>query len=139
MQTFLPLSSFQESAKHLDKQRLWKQVVEAHQILNCLAGKGDGGWTSHPAVKMWYGYENALKLYYNTFFDVVKNDLGYNIKKLRRKRISGEVVMPHWLGRDDFHSSHRAALLFKNPEFYSKFGWSETPKLEYVWPAMRIK
>jgi hypothetical protein len=33
--------------------------------------------------------------------------------------------MPHWLGKDLFHSSHRANLLRKDSGFYSKFNWNE--------------
>jgi len=62
MQTFLPYSSFIESVRCLDRQRLGKQRVEALQILNALNGKSKG-WTNHPATKMWCGYEEALCLY----------------------------------------------------------------------------
>jgi hypothetical protein len=30
--------------------------------------------------------------------------------------------------------SHRAALLYKLPEHYSQFGWTEDPKVAYLWP-----
>ena len=70
MQTFLPYADFELSAQLLDKQRCWKQVVEAHQLLNVLLGRNDKkGWTNHPATRMWYSYESALQAYYNTFFD----------------------------------------------------------------------
>ena len=66
MQTFLPHSNFRKTARYLDYRRLGKQRVEAYQILNVLTGKSKGnGWKNHPAVKMWKGYENALKLYLN--------------------------------------------------------------------------
>ena len=58
MQTFLPYRSMSESVRCLDYRRLGKQRVEAFQILNALAGKSKG-WTSHPATKMWRGYETA--------------------------------------------------------------------------------
>ncbi len=32
-------------------------------------------------------------------------------------------------------SNHRAALLYKDPEYYSQFGWTEEPALEYHWPV----
>ena len=62
MQTFLPYSSFIESVRCLDRQRLGKQRVEALQILNALNGKSKG-WTDHPATIVWRGYEEALCLY----------------------------------------------------------------------------
>lgn len=36
MQTFLPYRSFSRSAKSLDKQRCWKQVVEADQLITII-------------------------------------------------------------------------------------------------------
>ena len=41
--------------------------------------------------------------------------------------------MPDWLGNKKFHASHRANLLRKDYEYYSKFGWGENPKSPYVW------
>ena len=38
MQTFLPYSSFTESAKILDWRRLGKQRVEGMQIINAISG-----------------------------------------------------------------------------------------------------
>jgi len=42
---------------------------------------------------------------------------------------------PWWLGRGDFHGSHRSNLLRKYPEHYAKFGWEEPDNLPYVWPT----
>lgn len=44
------------------------------------------------------------------------------------------LLMPPWLRNESFHTSHRAALLAKDPEWYGQFGWIEEPKIEYVWP-----
>ncbi len=45
----------------------------------------------------------------------------------------GMVHLPHWLGKEEFHSSHRANLLRKDYEYYSKFGWKEDLGNPYVW------
>jgi hypothetical protein len=37
------------------------------------------------------------------------------------------------LGTEEFHSSHRANLLRKDSEYYSKHGWTEDPNDPYVW------
>ena len=65
MQTFLPESDFNKTAKHLDRKRLIKQSVENLQILKSLAGlyNKSGAWKNHPAVKMWKGHEDWLFLY----------------------------------------------------------------------------
>ena len=34
---------------------------------------------------------------------------------------------------DKFHSSHRANLLKKEPDFYNQYGWTEDPSDPYVW------
>jgi len=64
MQTFLPYSDFSRTVSCLDKKRLWKQTIEAREIIQILEGK-ESCWKNHPAVKMWIGYVDALKSYYN--------------------------------------------------------------------------
>ena len=66
MQTFLPYPDFQKSLEVLDYRRLGKQRVEAKQILNVLLDRTTTkGWRNHPITKMWVGYEDALKVYFN--------------------------------------------------------------------------
>ena len=110
MQTFLPYKSFENSVKSLDYRRLGKQRVEAKQILNVLLNRTETkGWRNHPITKMWVGYENALKEYFNTCVTEWINQ-GYN-NTMELEEIKGDIVYPHWLGDDLFHSSHRANLL----------------------------
>jgi hypothetical protein len=47
--------------------------------------------------------------------------------------IKESIIVPKWFGFEDFHSSHRANLLKKEPEFYNKYGWQENPQDPYVW------
>ena len=134
MQTFLPYNDFRKSAQVLDRQRLGKQRVETLQLLKALAGETKG-WVNHPAAKMWRGYENALVIYGVAMCDEwIKR--GYKDtcrdKILAYRNYDTAVVVPKWLGREDFHASHRSNLLRKNPEYYSKFGWDESNDLEYV-------
>jgi hypothetical protein len=53
--------------------------------------------------------------------------------------IEDQVVLPKWFGNETFHSSHRANLLKKDPEFYSKYQWSENPNDPYVWLDKDLK
>jgi hypothetical protein len=62
MQTFTPHSNFEESLRALDLKRLAKQRVEVVQIVRALTVPGYA-WSSHPAVLMWKGYEEALGRY----------------------------------------------------------------------------
>jgi hypothetical protein len=135
MQTFLPYNDFVKSAQVLDRQRLGKQRVETLQLLKALKGETKG-WVNHPAAKMWRGYENCLVVYGVAMCDEwIKR--GYKDtcrdKILAYRDYETAVVVPPWLGRDDFHESHRSNLLRKDPDYYYKFGWTEPTNLEYVW------
>lgn len=130
MQTFLPYPDFDKSAAVLDRPRLGKQRVEAYQILRAITtGKG---WSHHPIVKMWTGFENALKLYSNAMVGEWLRR-GYR-NSLEIYKLDGcNIVFPWWLGEEKFHASHRAALLAKYYEHYSKYGWIEEPNIRYIW------
>ena len=138
MQTFLPYSNYAESASVLDNQRLGKQRVEAKQIYLALT-EAEYGWKNHPAVKMWKGSEQSLLEYglaickewkdrgfQDTLYDWFSKELSINY--------SGSIsIPPSWLGNKRLHSSHRSALLAKDYEHYSQFGWTEEP-ISYWWP-----
>jgi hypothetical protein len=137
MQIFLPYPDFVKSLQSLDNKRLGKQRVETYQIISAISGrpKKDGkpykGWVSHPCTIMWKDHLEALKLYYNWSLDIwkergFKNTMEYEV-------ISDKVKLPEWLGFEPFHSSHRANLLRKDHEFYSKHGWTENPHDPYIW------
>lgn len=151
MQTFLPTPSFLKSARCLDYRRLGKQRTEAFQLL--IANQDEWalaerqwridsglmkdkplkkGWKTHPAAKMWAPYPDALKEYMNvTIAEWVGR--GYN-NTMRVAPLSDTIEMPHWLGDHRFHASHRSNLLRKDFDYYSQFGWTESPDMEYVWP-----
>lgn len=143
MQTFLPSPSFTASARFLDNQRLGKQRVEAKQILIALdvsvgehRGNTASRWRNHPAVKMWRGFEPALARYAATVCQVWRQR-GFRDTLLEQfESICGDepCLAPPWLGFDAVHSSHRSNLLRKFPEWYGRFGWSESQDLPYVWP-----
>lgn len=127
MQTFLPSPDFQESARMLDYRRLGKQRVEAYQLLR-------GGWPNHPAARMWSLWKGAL-YWYAECICVEWIRRGYRDTVLAKIQIfKSKVVYPVWLGNELFHSRHRAALLFKDYQWYSQFGWKEAPVINYYWP-----
>ena len=132
MQTFLPYKDFNKSLQSLDWRRLGKQRVEAHQILNVLLERTDTkGWRNHPITKMWAGYESALQLYFNLcVYEWVRR--GYN-NNMELENVPYVIKYPEWLGNESFHSSHRANLLRKDLEYYSKQGWTEDSTNPYVW------
>ena len=133
MQTFLTCRDFSLTARQLDRQRLGCQRKEAMQILDILNGKYSA-WRKHPAVLMWQGYENALIEYRNCIL-YEWEIRGY--KNILSKYIEpGHVIYPAWFSDERVFSSHRAALLHKNIEWYSQFNWTESPELNYFWPVL---
>jgi hypothetical protein len=142
MQTFLPFPDFEQSASCLDVKRLNKQILESFQLLELMAYPQRKGWRNHPAFKMWDGYDLAL-IDYGLAMCLEWTGRGYNEHSLEDKFKNyamiyppiGNPKFPKWLGREDFHASHRSNLLRKNPEWYSKFGWTEPSDLPYIWPV----
>lgn len=129
MQTFLPYSDFADSVKCLDYKRLGKQRVEAMQTHNQIT-RGKGGYPYHPVNKMWQEYPDALALYHNLCIDEwvargYKNTMSYIP--------FDQMDMPHWLGNEQLHASHRSNLLRKDYDFYKKYGWQEPTDLPYIW------
>lgn len=141
MQTFLAYACFKLTAKVLDKKRLFKQLVEARQLLATIGVKvykNDGSLykathKNHPAVNMWRNNPESLMLYHNMILEecLVR---GINTE-IQPFNISENITHPKWLGNESFHASHRSNLIRKQPEHYSKFGWTEPTDLCYIWPV----
>jgi len=136
MQVFLPYPDIKQSLQSLDYRRLGKQRVEANQIINILEKKVlTNAWRNHPAVLMFVGFTDLLKWYYNSAIDEWIGR-GYNNTMSKQEScIWEETKFPAWWGDDRFHSSHRSKLLFKDPKFYCRYGWTEPNNLEYFWPS----
>jgi hypothetical protein len=140
MQTFLPFSDFKKSFKVLDYKRLGKQRVEALQLLNILSGVSIGkGWTSHPALKMWVGYEEALKYYANLCIAEWINR-GYK-NTIVLYSYNENFEMPWYIGDENFHRAMRARLIAKDEAFYlPKFpDDKDFNDGKYFWPVMETK
>lgn len=132
MNTFLPYADFDASARSLDDRRLGKQRVEAMQILNVLEGRTKG-WRNHPAVLMWRGYEDALRLYMNACIrEWIRR--GHR-NQMALAHVDRNVPLPPWIGEERVHAAYRANLLRKNPAHYGALGWTEDPTLPYEWPV----
>lgn len=163
MQTFLPDKSYAVSASMLDSKRLNNQRNESKVILQALRKirLGEpGGWQRHPAVLMWVGHELSLV---NYTYQINRECTARGIKMPILSILGQEEILtfldwleawglllehetpnnktpPGWLGHPPFHSSHRARLLEKDPEWYGQFGWTETPggPEVYFWPTKEI-
>lgn len=161
MQTFLSSTeSFKRIAQELDNKRLNKQVLEAWQLMLTLtelnpAGehRDPKGWRNHPAANMWRGHENGLALYATVMCDewLARGYKSTMIPKIQATltrafelgRAKPELTFPDWLEDKDKYeqiaSTHRVALLRKDYEWYSQFGWAEDtgtrpPYYQYLWP-----
>lgn len=144
VQTFLPYPDFEETALALDPRRLGKQRVEAFQCLRAHLVPGHG-WRHHPASKMWLGHDEALAAYALTICRVwvakghadtvagkVVAELGSEPRTQAALRTAG--ALPWWLGDDAFHTSHRSALVRKDPAWYRPLFPDVPDDLPYVWP-----
>ena len=133
MQTFLPYADFDKTARVLDFRRLGKQRVEAYQIFRTLTGQSKG-WSNHPAVRMWLGYEDCLLLYIHSMCDEWKAR-GFRdsiqSKIPPRPRV---CYVPPWMGDPGLHDSHKSNLLRKDAAFYGQYNWNVPAGLPYVWP-----
>lgn len=131
MQTFLPYPDFKKTARVLDSRRLGKQRAEALTIIRCLATPNR--WVHHPAVKMWRGYEDALKAYLNACIDEwVRRGF---VNRMDKMPHAPHPDMPPWLGDPDFHRSHQSNLVRKDPAYYRRFFPDVPDDLPYVWPV----
>lgn len=149
VQTFLPYPGFHDTARVLDVRRLGKQRVETIQVLRALTVPGYG-WRHHPAAAMWAGYEEALVRYGldvceiwcqrghgDTCAATLVADLeaATGLASVRRQAelaVVGEL--PPWLGDAEFHRSHQAALVGKDPVHYRPYFPDVPDDLPYVWP-----
>jgi len=99
MQTFLPYRDFKKTAQVLDNKRLFKQLVEARQIINLIttgktkSGRKYRGFTNHPARFMWQGYSSSLKKYANEILKEVKER--DKVKTSMRPLRFGQVTHPN--------------------------------------------
>ncbi len=140
MQTFAPSPYHKATATCLDNKRLNKQRLEVLQILRTLRGITNG-WRNHPAVLMWEGHENALA-YYGSYIceECNRRGIADNTSLITRiwdlfDPFENSSMLPIWWGTPQFHESHQAALLFKDPGHYSQFNWKVEPKIDYWWPT----
>jgi hypothetical protein len=149
VQTFTPYADFEQSLRTLDTKRLGKQRVEVIQIMRALTVPGYA-WSSHPAVLMWRGYEEALGRYGLTacavwtergFGDscaatIVADLHAAGVTRIREYAdLAAAGALPSWLFDEAVQLSHRSALLRKDPEHYGPLFPGTPTDLDYVWPV----
>jgi hypothetical protein len=134
-------TNFSNMAKSLDKQRRFKQAVEAKEILLIIQRKKSNlsngktiGFKNHPIVLMWEEYEECLKAYFNAFYEQLCID-GFKMKKLEKMNVESEYPIPWFLYYRPLIYSHQARLLQKDPIYYKdKFKFPELYlSIGYIW------
>jgi Pyrimidine dimer DNA glycosylase len=149
VQTFVPFADFEKSMRALDTKRLGKQRVEVIQIVRALTVPGYA-WSSHPAVLMWKGYEEALGRYGLTACAVwtergfgdscaatIAADLrAAGVSSIREyAELAAAGALPRWLFDEAVQLGHRSSLLRKDPEHYGPLFPGTPTDLDYVWPV----
>ncbi len=98
------------------------------------------GFVTHPLIRMWFGYEESLKLYINEHINEwIKR--GYlNNMNMYKIDVKESIEHPPWIKSKDFHENHRSALLHKeivraeNPWYIEKEDFRRSPRFtEYNW------
>lgn len=135
MQVFLPYPDYRQSLNCLDNSRLGNQIYrEALTLLR-------DGWSNHPAYIMWQYYKHSLCSYCLIGLDILskrgRHYPHHYTTFITMQKSFKRTGKPWWLGDNRIHRSHRAALLHKDYNHYSRFGWKEqptTPPHPYYWP-----
>ena len=138
-QTYLPYSDFTKTARCLDNKRLCKQIVEAKQVYT--ANKYGYGKQGNPAPYiMWHGYDDAIAYYIVELYKEWQIRFINGLRGGKLYHSCGEFIlnenpnlsnlkMPRWITDERIFSSYRSALLYKDFEWYSQFGWNEKPAI----------
>lgn len=136
MITFLPLPTFEASARVLDDRRLGNQRGEALWIARAVI-RGN----THPVVYLWHGHLKALCEYGYAICEEWRRRGKKEDRKEEFYLLDPDVknekkwIFPPWMGSHKFHTSHRANLIRKDPKRYRAFGWTETLAFTYFWPS----
>jgi len=160
MHTWLPSSNYDSIPNFLDDVRLRKQRFDCLRIFRALSDPSYG-FQTHPVVRMWRGYEKNLFNYSceicNGYLQRINSKTSDEcLNEIEQIEIDGLTFgkaekdwyslvnsewnkkhgsRPPWYSCEHIFSSHRAALLAKNPKWYTQFNWTEEPKIRYFWPV----
>ena len=137
----MPYPCLEQSVRCLDPDRLGNQVYrEALSLLR-------GGWSNHPAAKMWQHFKPALAQY--CIYGLAElhrrnkrpptfNELMHEFKQYIRNQ---PITLPPFIGYTAFHISHQDNLIFKYPHYYAPIFNRPVPpsKPDYIWPTISFR
>jgi Pyrimidine dimer DNA glycosylase len=134
--TFIISNDPRQTFKILDMRRLGKQRLEARTIIQILEGTSKGrGYANHPITKMWTGYVDGLKFYFNCCIDEWAGR-GYKNTMEKYELPSETPPLPWWFFNEQVHEAMKASLLRKDEKYYSSrisLTSQEYSKFGYVW------
>jgi hypothetical protein len=134
-------TNFGRMAQTLDRQRRFKQAVEAKEILLTIERKREAtdprakiGFKNHPIVVMWENYTECLKAYFNAFYEQLLMD-GFRMERLQKMDVSDVFEVPWFLYYMPLVYSHQARLFQKDPVYYQdKFTFPKVYlSIGYIW------
>jgi len=149
LQTFLPYSDFERSARVLDPRRLGKQRVEVIQVVRALT-LPSYGWRHHPVTLMWSGFEEALGAYGlvvcrvwrelgsdDTFADTIGSDLARaGVGPLRSQDdLAATDELPTWAGRRSVAPQPPVGALAQGSGLVRPALPDVPDDVPYVWPV----
>jgi len=139
MITLLPFPNFSASLNLLDDDTLLEVRDSSFSMLNgilrnytmnCLEDEWDCmvSWINCEATLSHYVASSAAIADYRG----LTSDIWKEVYELAVEYKLGAEFPPLWVGEKRIHSNHRAYLLYKNPDFYKKYSWSEVPTDELL-------
>ena len=136
LNTFIPDLNFQICASLLDDKRLFKQAIEAKQIITILTTgktKDDRDYPlsmkHHPIVKAWNGYVFTLKHYCNCMLREIDKRHKWNCEVILYPLDETFGNFPPWLNYEVCRM-YQAHLVRKDP-FHYKF--DVDPTIPFDW------
>lgn len=155
MQIFITSRDVDECAQNLDTKRLFKQIIEAHQVLAIirkpkrLDEEKKNSWEKHPIVAQWKPFADFLEILINAYIKEMKtrktikgkpwNLTNAKFQEMKTPDISC-VDRPPFMDDEMVLSNHRANLVRKSrenekyaPWYLIKLGWKEKEANGYIW------
>ena len=133
MQVFI-IGSPLETAKALDKRRLYKQIVECGQILRAISPTNIRScyWSNHPCVVQYRNHKEWLEHYQQTLanYRLIKIGQEWNPKFVLEHNKRAEELRPNF-HTEEFFNQMKRRLYTKDNEYYAK--WSEFGESQENW------
>ena len=101
-----------------------------------------GGWSNHPASRMWQEYMYCFTSYLLALQSELQRrgkwygKTAVNLRKIRKSLKNNGY--PWWINDQRLYESHRSNLLRKDREKgwnWYRYFWDESDNLPYFWPV----